>query len=480
MQFLGLQAFGDLLTRYARVFRTVWAERKTLESPIRQQDESAFLPAHLELTETPISALPKWSARLIMLFLLISLIWAYVGKVEVVAVAQGKIISGSRSKTIQPIETALVKKIYVKDGEKVQQGQLLVELTAIGVESDFSKFSEQLNTLSLAQRRLTALSQSIEQEQPPLLDKRLKTAQHLHFSEEQIEKEQQLSESQYQAWLAQKQRLSALIEQKQQEQKTVQGNIIKLTEMQRYEKERSQDLYKLYQKKSASKHEYYQQLAKQLEVENSLGTQQNRFNEIDREIVQAQQEYQAFLTSFKRDLLDEIRRTTEALSQTELELAKAQQRQDFMQIRSPINGVVQQLQTHTIGGVVTTAQAIMIIAPEDDPLEIEAFITNQDIGFIKAGQDVVIKIAAFPYTRYGYITGKVKHISLDAIQDEKLGYVFATTILMNRNFLNIQDKPIYLKQGMQVSAEIKTDKRNVMDYFLSPLQTTIDESLRER
>lgn len=250
--------------------------------------------------------------------------------------------------------------------------------------------------------------------------------------------------------------------------------------MQRYEKERSQDLYKLYQKKSASKHEYYQQLAKQLEVENSLGTQQNRFNEIDREIVQAQQEYQAFLTSFKRDLLDEIRRTTEALSQTELELAKAQQRQDFMQIRSPINGVVQQLQTHTIGGVVTTAQAIMVIAPEDDPLEIEAFITNQDIGFIKAGQDVVIKIAAFPYTRYGYISGKVKHISLDAIADEKLGCVFAATILPSRTTLNIENQPIPLKQGMQVSAEIKTAKRRVIDYFLSPLKTTVDESLQER
>ncbi|QIM66120.1 hypothetical protein A4G16_01360 [Mannheimia granulomatis] len=151
-----------------------------------------------------------------------------------------------------------------------------------------------------------------------------------------------------------------------------------------------------------------------------------------------------------------------------------------MEIRSPIDGVVQELQTYTIGGVVTTAQTLMVIAPEDEQLEVEALITNQDIGFIKVGQNVVLKIAAFPYTRYGYITGKVKHISLDAIQDEKLGYVFAATILMDRNFLNIQDSPIYLKQGMQVSAKIKTDKRNVMDYFLSPLRTTIDESLRER
>lgn len=250
--------------------------------------------------------------------------------------------------------------------------------------------------------------------------------------------------------------------------------------MQRYEKERSQDLYKLYKQHSASKHEYYQQVAKQLEVENNLETQRSRYHEIEKEILQVNQEYHAFLTTFKRDLLDELKRTTENFTQTKLELDKAKQRQAFMEIRSPIDGIVQQLQTYTIGGVVTTAQQLMVIAPEEDSLEVEALISNQDIGFVKTGQEVVLKIAAFPYTRYGYITGKVKHISLDAIQDEKLGYVFATTILMDRNFLNIQDTPIYLKQGMQVSAEIKTDKRNVMDYFLSPLRTTIDESLRER
>lgn len=480
MRFLGLKAAGDLLKRYGIVFRTAWAERKQCDSLPREKDEAAFLPAHLELTETPISALPKWSARLIMLFLFLAVIWAYVGKVEVVTVAQGKIISSSRSKSIQPLETALVKNIYVKNGEKVKKDQLLIELTAMGVETDFSKSEEALKAMALNQQRISALLIAIEQEQPPIFTENSSLPLDFPLSEEKLTQEKQLALTQYLTWQAQKSRLLAMIEQKKQEQNTVSSNIVKLGDMQRYEKERSQDLYKLYKQSSASKHEYYQQVAKQLEIENQLEAQRSRFHEVEKEIHQVNQEYQAFLTTFKRDLLNELKQTTENFTQTKLELDKAKQRQAFMEIRSPIDGMVQQLQTYTIGGVVTTAQQLMVIAPEKDSLEVEALIGNQDIGFVKTGQEVVLKVAAFPYTRYGYINGKVKHISLDAIPDEKLGYVFATTILMDRDYLTIQNTPIYLKQGMVVSAEIKTDKRSVMDYFLSPLKTTVDESLRER
>lgn len=474
---LELQAFADLIKRYCAVFKAVWAERKQLETSPRQADESAFLPAHLELTETPVSALPKWSARLIMLFLALALIWAAVGNVEIVTVAQGKITSSSRSKTIQPIETAMVKNVHVKNGQNVKQGQLLMELTAMGVEVDFSKSEELLKTTKLSQLRLNALLHSIENESLPLLvaDNESVNADSMQFKQEQL-----LAESQYLAWKFQKQHLLTAIEKKKEEQHTVEINVAKLSDMQKYEQERSDDLLKLYKQKSASKHEYYEQLNEQLAVENNLNMQQNRLNEITKEITQATQEYQTFLSSFKRDLLDELKNVSDTSTQTKFELEKAKQRQTFMQIHSPIDGVVQQLQTYTIGGVVTTAQTLMVIAPKNDLLEVEAMISNNDVGFVKAGQDVVLKIAAFPYTRYGYITGKVKHISLDAIQDEKLGYVFATTILMDRNYLNIEQQPVYLKQGMVVSAEIKTGKRSVMSYLLSPLQTTVDESLRER
>lgn len=477
---LGLQAFGDLIKRYCQVFKAVWAERKQLETIPRKADESAFLPAHLELTETPVSALPKWSARLIMLFLLLAVVWAAIGKVEIVAVAEGKVTASSRSKVIQPLETALVKKVLVKNGDRVQQGQLLMELTAMGVEVDFSKSEELLKTTKLSQLRLKALLYAITHQREPLLvaDEQYKRL----FSNEflQFEQEQQLASNQYMAWLSQTKRQLAAIEQKKQEKQTIQINIAKLTDIQKFEAEKRNDLRKLYKQKSASKHEYYQQEHRLLEVQNNLETQKSRLNEIIKQIEQTEQEYQVFVNTFRRDILDELKKTTDSLAQTEFELEKAKQRQQFMQIRSPIDGVVQQLQAYTIGGVVTTAQTLMVVAPEQDNLEIEAMITNEDVGFVKIGQEVIIKVKAFPYTRYGYLTGTVKNISLDAIQNEKLGYVFATTITMKRSALNVEGQTIPLKQGMIVTAEIKTGKRSVMDYLLSPLKTTIDESLRER
>ena len=151
-----------------------------------------------------------------------------------------------------------------------------------------------------------------------------------------------------------------------------------------------------------------------------------------------------------------------------------------MTLKSPVNGTVQQLVTHTIGGVVTAAQPIMVIVPDEDQMEVEALVQNKDIGFVKAGQEVVIKIESFPYTRYGYLTGKLKSISFDAIEDEKQGLVFAATVTLDKNHLIIDGQKINLTGGMNVTAEIKTGDRRVIDYILSPLQTKVDESMKER
>lgn len=146
----------------------------------------------------------------------------------------------------------------------------------------------------------------------------------------------------------------------------------------------------------------------------------------------------------------------------------------------PLMGTVQQLQTYTIGGVVTTAQPLMTIVPQDEQFEIEAMLSNKDIGFVNEGQDVTIKIEAFPYTRYGYIKGKVKYFSFEAIQDEKLGLVFPVTIVMDKSHLSIEGRNVELIAGMAVSAEIKTGERRVIDYLLSPLRKVVDDSFKER
>lgn len=474
-----LSGFCSLIKGYIRVFRETWKVRKSLDTPYRQEDEHAFLPAHLELIETPVSALPGWIGRLIILFLLTALCWSYFGKVEIVAVATGKILPSGRSKIIQPIETAIVKKSHVRNGQTVKKGDLLLELTTLGVDEDLAKAKSALNLASLNQLRQQSLFRSIEDNHQPILTNENK---HIVFGTDDVlfVREQQLALSQYNAWIAEKQKLEGTIKQKETEKVTIEIQIKKLNAMLKYETERRKDIYSLYKKGHISKHEYFSQENRVIDLENERDIQQSKIHEINAQIEQIRKEYQVFEQNFRRNVLDELRKANEQVEQLSLEVEKLQQKQISNKIYAPVDGTVQQLQTYTIGGVVTTAQPLMTIVPQGEQFEIEAMLSNKDIGFVNEGQDVTIKVEAFPYTHYGYIKGKVKYFSFEAIQDEKLGLVFPVTILMEKSHLNIDGRNIELIAGMAVSAEIKTGERRVMDYLLSPLKTTLDESFKER
>lgn len=474
-----LSGLCSLIKRYIQVFRETWKVRQSLNVPYRQEDENAFLPAHLELIETPVSSLPRWIGRLITLFLLIALLWSYLGKVEIVAVATGKILPSGRSKIIQPIETATVKQSYVRNGQVVKKGDLLLELTTLGVESELSKAQSALKLARLNQLRQEALFAAIQENSTPQL-KNGNTQFTFDTKDMLFVREGQLALSQYQTWIAEKQKLAATIQQKETEKSTIDIQIQKLTAVLKNEKVRRNDIYNLYKKGHASKHEFFSQDNQVIELENEKNIQQSKIQELNAQLEQVRKEYQVFEQSFRRNVLDELRKANEQVEQLTLEVEKNQQRQEYSEIYAPVDGTIQQLQTYTIGGVVTTAQPLMTIVPLGEQLEIEAMVSNKDIGFISEGQDVTVKIEAFPYTRYGYLTGKVKYLSFEAVQDEKLGLVFPVTIVMEKSHLTIEKKEVSLIAGMAVSAEIKTGERRVIDYLLSPLRKLIDDSFKER
>nr|WP_275585128.1 HlyD family type I secretion periplasmic adaptor subunit [Proteus penneri] len=246
------------------------------------------------------------------------------------------------------------------------------------------------------------------------------------------------------------------------------------------EKSRLDDFKNLLQKQAISKHAVLEQENKYLEAANELRIYKTQLEQIESEILLAKEEYQLVTQLFKNEILDKIRQTTDSVKLLALELEKNEQRQQASVITAPVSGKVQQLKVHTEGGVVTTAETLMIIVPENDTLEVTALIQNKDIGFIDVGQDVIIKVEAFPYTRYGYLVGKVKNINLDAIENQQLGLVFNVIISIEENNLSIGNKNIPLSSGMAVNAEIKTGMRSVISYLLSPLEESVKESLRER
>jgi len=151
-----------------------------------------------------------------------------------------------------------------------------------------------------------------------------------------------------------------------------------------------------------------------------------------------------------------------------------------MQLRAPVEGTVQQLAIHTVGGVVTPAQALMAIVPSEELLEVEATVLNKDIGFVRPGQRATVKVESFPYTRYGYLEGIVETVSHDAAQDENLGLIFPARVKLQNASLVIDGVKVMLTPGMSLSVEIKTGKRRVIDYLLSPLQEHTTEAFKER
>ncbi|MGV3654617.1 MAG: HlyD family type I secretion periplasmic adaptor subunit, partial [Noviherbaspirillum sp.] len=205
-----------------------------------------------------------------------------------------------------------------------------------------------------------------------------------------------------------------------------------------------------------------------------------RLEEIAASLREGRAQRQALLAETRRTALDALSEGERNSASLQQELVKANQRGKLMDLTAPVDGTVQQLAVHTVGGVVTPAQPLMMLAPMDNPLEVEAYLENKDIGFVKPNQDAEVKVQSFPYTKYGTIPATVSHVSRDAIDDQKRGLIYAVRVKLQRAAVRVEDDMVKLTPGMAVSVEIKTGRRRVIEYFLDPLQQYRQESLRER
>ena len=469
-----LAALRDFLARYGRVFKAAWSVRDALDPPQRSGDELAFLPAHLELTDTPVSPASRWIMRTIMAFFIVALLWACIGTLDIVAVAPGKTVPGSRTKVIQSMETAVVKRILVHDGQAVKKGQLLIELDATTTAADFAKAGDALVDAHLAEARYAAVAESLDTHSTP----------HLPpipgVDETRRAQNESLAQSQYAAYAAQAGKLAAALSQRQAELATTAALIQPLQDSAKIATDRSADFKNLADKKYVARHEYLTREQERIAAQRDLITQQSRLQELRSAISGARNELQTFATTTRQQTLDGLRQAREQIDQLTPDVVKTGNRDRLMQLTAPVDGTVQQLIVHTVGGVVTPAQPLLSVVPTEAALEVEAMVLNKDIGFVRPGQAAIVKIESFPYTRYGYIDGTVLTVSHDAVQDDKLGLVFPARVRLKQASLRIEGVRINLTPGMSLSVEIRTGGRRVIDYLLSPLKQYGSESMRER
>lgn len=469
----GLEATHDLLRRYGAAIRNAWQHRKELDGPSRMSHESQFLPAALALQETPVSPAPRVAMWLLIAFAVIAVLWAIFGRLDVVATAQGKTVPNERVKVIQPLETSVVKAIHVTDGQTVKAGDVLIELDATSTGADTARLENDLVVVQLQSARAQAFLRGMDGEEPVLRELP-------DIDVDRVASERRLLESQWREYRTKLERIEAEITSREAELRSNRELVATLERTVPIMRDRADVFKTLYEKEVVSEQQWREQERAAIEQEGQLSAQSEKNHQIQASLDEAVKLRASLMAETRRTILEVQHEADQKITTNEQELIKARQRHRLMKLVTPVDGSVQQLAVHTVGGVVTPAQQLMVVVPKDDPLEVEAFVENKDIGFVIADQEAEVKIETFPYTKYGTIHGEVKTVSSDAILDEKKGLVYSCRVKLSKSTIPVEKKIVDLTPGMAVTVEIKTGKRRVIEYFLTPLIQHTSGSLRER
>jgi hemolysin D len=461
----------------------------------RRNHELAFLPAALEIVETPPSPLGRAIGATIIAVFLLALTWASLGSVDIVATAPGKIIPSGRSKVIQPFETGVVRAIHVHDGDTVKAGQVLIELdpTINAAERDRSKSDLVAARLDVARLR-AALAGGAD----PVAD--------FHPPENSppslVAMQQQYLLSQTNEHRSKIAALDRQLAQKEAERATAQATIAKIQALIPLLQQQVDIRKALFEHETGSRVLYLQTLQQLVEQQQELDVQKSKFDETAAAVAAIKETRAQTEAEYRRTLYDDLAKDEPKAAGLAQDVIKAEERTELQVLKAPVDGTVQQLAVHTVGGVVTPAQPLLVLVPVDSHLEIEAMVSNRDIGFVEPGQQAEIKIATFNFTRYGLLHGKVLSVSHDAVGKDDLadpakdkgqpdghstrspsddeGPVFAARVSLDRTAMQIEGKEVNLAPGMAVTAEIKTGERRIISYLLSPLRKYRQDSLRER
>jgi hemolysin D len=469
-----MSALADLFVRYWEVFSRAWKERKNLEPANRTPHEAQFLPAALELMETPLSPAPRAAMGLLVAFAVITALWAVFGRIDVVAVAPGKVVPNDRTKIIQSFDTATVVAIHVADGDEVSAGALLIELDAASTQADVRRLSLDLLNARWEAARAQAMLDAFANEAPWTIH--ASTAP----DPERLEQEQRILEGHYGDFQAKLTRIDADIARREAEYQSTREVVRKLERTLPMTQQRARDFQSLVAKNFVSRHAYLEKEQARIEQEADLATQKSRLKALLAALDEGRSQRRAFVAETRRLALDTLEEARQKIAAHAQELIKAETRHKRMRLIAPVDGTVQQLSVHTLGGVVTEAQPLMMLVPRDHPIEVDALLENRDIGFVAPGQEAIVKVETFPFTKYGTLEAIVHSVSNDAVSDEKRGLVSPMRVTLKQTSLLVENRPVKLSPGMAVTVEVKTSQRRVIEYFLSPLLQYKDESLRER
>jgi HlyD family secretion protein len=446
-------------------------------------DPADFSPPLLRIQDKPPAPLAGWLLRLLVGLLAGMALWAVFGPLDIVAVADGKLVPSGYLKIVQPAEQGIVREILVHEGEQVSAGQILIRMDSVLTAADLRTVQAEYDNKRLALRRIDAQLNGarFSRERSDPADLAL-----------QVEAQYTANLRAYQSALAQER---SLREKARHDLAAAQATKVKLEQVLPHYVEQERAFEKLARDGFAGRILYTDKQRERIEKETDLQTQEAIIRSNVALMEQSEQKIAQIDADYRRQLQTERVEVAAQLEKARQELAKHQHRHELLELRAPQAGTVKDLATHTAGTVTMPGTILMTLVPQGESLVAEVWVSNQDVGFVRPGQAVKLKLSAFQFTKYGMVEGRVRHVSADATEapsantrsdalsgrDRPMGpLAYRALVDLESQELQSDGARYALAPGMQVAAEINLGTRTVLEYVLSPVQKAFHEAGRER
>ena len=456
--------------------------------------ERAFLPAALEIVETPASPTLRVTAAAIAATLVAGLAWSWFGEVDMIAAAPGKVVPAGRTKQVQAFESGVVRRILVDDGDRVAEGQELILLDPTIAGADRDRFRDQLMRARLDVARLTALLAEAGAGTDPFAE--------VEATPEAVAEARGRMAADRTGRDAKLAASDREIAAKRSDRAGLVAEVAKIDATLPMVREREKIRRESFERNVGSRLEYLNAVQGRVELESQRAVAEEKVAASEAAIQAIIADRARIAAEIERDWRGELQRASRDRAEAASELAKAERRTGLTSVTSPIAGIVQDLGVHTEGGVVQAGQQLLRVVPAEGAMVIEAVIENKDAGFVRNGQEAEIKVDAFPFTRYGFLQGRVVSVARDAAPDPETqqqahvgtsplggapgelrraqGLVYVARLAIADPALMVDGRKTPIDPGMSVTAEIKTGKRRILDFILSPIAQRAHEAMRER
>jgi len=437
--------------------------------------DSDFSPRLLGLRDRPPRPLPRLMVGVLALLLCALFLWAWFGRLDIVARASGRLVPRSRVQVVQPLDRGRVAQILVDEGDRVEAGQPLIRMDPRLSHAEMAQYRQQLALARLQLRRINATLSGQPFKQRSEDDPKLFARVRAEYESERQDYTKSVAAER------------AKLDQAHKELAVARDVCDRLQDTVAVARKTEAAYAKLSKSDAVARVDLLDRRRARIKAEADLASQRQRIEAIEGRIREAQAALARLKSKRRQRLVSRRNNLMRDSFGLEARWQKQRIHNGLLELRAPRAGRVKNLAVHTEGSVVPAGTVLLSIVPRGEPLRAEVLVSNRDVGFVHPGQDVRVKLAAYPFQRFGTIHGTVRMVSPDASNGTNKDSGkrssegrYRATIALDRQRLTYRGEPLDLRSGMQVLSEIKLGERSVLEYILSPIASTLDYAGKER